>query len=107
MYTTIKSELKNFSSKCFTGHVRFGVEKGQVVSESISTKREQFADCSSKDFDSGLMEISSENFYGSVEYDFDFGRIVAFAWASIIKGDELKERIRINKCRSVRIVAKK
>lgn len=107
MYTTIKSELKNFSSKCFTGHVRFGVEKGQVVSEIISTKREQFADCSSKDFDGELMRISSENFYGSVEYDFDFGRVAAFAWSSIIKGDELKERIRINKCRSVRIVAKK
>lgn len=107
MYTTIKSELKNFSSKCFTGHVRFGVEKGQVVSESISTKREQFADCSNKDFDSELRRISSETFYGSVEYDFDFGHIVALAWASIIKGDELKKRIMINKCRSARIVVKK
>ena len=107
MYTTIKSELKNFSSKCFTGYVRFGVEKGQVVSESISTKRERLAGCPDKDFDSELLKISSEDFYGSVEYDFDFGRIVAIAWARLIKGDELKERIRINKCRNVRIVAKK
>ncbi len=107
MYTTIKSELKNFSSKCFTGHIRFGVEKGQVVSENISTKREQFADCSGKDFDNELLKISAPTFCGSVEYDFDFGHIVAVAWSATVKGDELKERIRVNKCRNVRIVAKK
>lgn len=94
MYETIKSELRHFSSKCFTGHIKFGIEKGQVVSESISTKREQFADCSNKEYENELLKIASNDFYGSVEYDFDFGRITAIAWATTLKGDDLRERIK-------------
>lgn len=107
MYETIKSELKHFSSKCFSGHIKFGIEKGQVVSESISTKREQFADCSNKEYENELLKIASTNFYGSVEYDFDFGRIIAIAWATTLKGDDLRERIKKNKCKNVKLVVRK
>lgn len=104
MFTAIKSELSVLRKKKFSGHVKFGIEGGQVVSESISSTVEK--KISKIDLDTLNFE-NEASFYGTIEYDFDFGVIVNYSWNRTFKGDDLKNRQRENQCKSVRYVIKK
>lgn len=107
MYTEIKSEISRFEKQHFSGHIRFGIEKGKVVSEVVSSEVGICRNSGEKGFDEFLGGISDDNFYGTVEYDFDFGKIIRFSWQRTFNGEDLKKHLESAKCRTVRIVLKK
>lgn len=58
-------------------------------------------------FDDELEKISSDNYYGTIEYDFEAGRIVNMQWSKTLRGDDLQSQIKENRCRNVRVVVKR
>jgi len=110
MYEELQTELKVFTKEKFTGHVKFGIEHGSITSMVINTRPENEINRLKKTFDEQLQDICSEsqdNFYGTLDYNFEFGKITGFNWCMNLKGEELKARLRKNQCRTVKVVTKK
>lgn len=110
MYKELKIELESFQKERFTGHVKFGIEHGKITSLVINTRPEYEMNRLQKSFDEQLKDLceeSNENFYGTLDYNFDFGSISGFNWCINLKGEELAERLRKHQCRTVKIVTKK
>lgn len=114
MYKELDAELRYLTQQLFTGHVRFGVEHGDIVSMSITSKVEPTTN--------GLSNIESEiqklypeekDFYGAIDFNFSFGKQLSANYSVSLQGERLKERIRKNlgrevkQCRSVRIAEQK
>lgn len=106
MYTSIKSEIKNLEKKLFSGHIKFGIEKGSVVSEVLSSNIIYSSDFDFN-FNSNLLEIADDNFYGTVEFDLNFGSVINMHWSRTFNGEDLKKRLSENKCKNVKVVVKK
>lgn len=114
MYKELDAELKLLQQQLFTGHVRFGIEHGDIASMSITSKIEPTTN--------GLSDISNEikklypeekDFYGSIDFNYSFGKQLSANYSVSLQGEKLKERIRNNlgrevkQCRNVKVVAKK
>lgn len=106
MYTSIKSEIKNLEKKLFSGHVKFGIEKGNIVYEIVSSNIIYGSD-SDFNFDLNLLEIADDNFYGTVEFDLNCGSVINMHWSRTFNGEDLKKRLSENKCKNVKVVVKK
>lgn len=106
MYTSIKTEIKNFEKQFFSGHIKFGIEKGSIVSEVVSSNIIYGSD-SGFNFRANLLEISDDNFYGTVEFDLNFGSVMNMHWSRTFNGEDLKKRLSENKCKNVKVVVKK
>lgn len=108
MYQEIKSELRNLKLTNFSGHIKFGVEKGKVVSLTITTKKELNPyQLKNRDFDGQLLKLHDDNFYGAIDYNLENGEVESFNWQSTFQGDKLKEHLEAIKCKGVKVVVKK
>ena len=110
MFETINNEIKNLSEKLYTGHVKFGIEHGLVTSIAFSTKNEQ--NPKKLDWEHEICSLfpESKDIYGSIEFDFSFGKLNSCNYVLSLRGEDLANYIRANsvkKCRTVKIVAKK
>jgi len=110
MFDEIKTELKVLKKQLFTGHVRFGIEHGIIMSMAVTTKidtREEKLNL--EDYENLLVKFSGneESFYGSLDYNLKFGEVINFNWSVNLQGEQLRERLRTNQCRSVKVVVKK
>ena len=93
----IIKELTKYSSDTkFKGHIKFGVEKSNVVSMSVSTRFENPINTKMfVDIVGELKKLFDENvFFGSLEFDIDCGSVVQFNWVYSCNGLDLKEKIR-------------
>lgn len=106
MYTSIKSEIKNLEKRAFSGHIKFGIERGEIVSEVLSSTIIYGSD-SNFNLHANLLEISDDNFYGTVEFDLNFGSVMNMHWLRTFNGEDLKKRLSENKCKNVKVVVKK
>lgn len=109
LFEDIKKELRYLENIHFTGHLKFGIENGEIVSESITTKIDNTIFNNSND-----VEIDIKKFYpvesetwGTVDYNFNFGRVVSSYFSINLQSEKLKERKRLLSCRSVKVVVKK
>lgn len=109
MFSEIETELNVLEKKKFTGYVKFGVEHGSVMSMSITTKVEPTVSGIVTNWQKEITEIfDDENeFYGSVDFSFNFGRKVSCNFSTTLHGEQLKSRLRKNQCRNVRTVVRK
>lgn len=107
MYNSIKSELRHYKVIKFTGHIKFGIENGKVVSETVSTKLEPSPGLTDSNFDAALQSIADDKFYGSIDYNLNRGIIESMNYVRSWQGETLRAKIEGNKCKNVYVVAKK
>lgn len=107
MYYQIKTELKYYRLAGFTGHIKFGVENGKVVSESISTKLEQSPGVTNSDYELILQSIADARYYGSIDYNLNNGFITNMNYQKNWQGENLQKKIEADKCKSVIVVEKR
>lgn len=106
VFSEIETELKVLENKKFSGHVKFGVEKGKVVSMSINTLFEPNKKL--YDLKTEILNIcQEEEFYGSVEFNLDFGIVVSNSWYISMNGEILQSRLRKNQGRKIVVAVKK
>ena len=76
MYKEIDAEIKAFENELFTGHVRFGIEHGDIMSLSVTTKLEP-ASSYIYDMQKEIERFCADekDFYGAIEFNFSFGKI--------------------------------
>lgn len=104
MFQDVKNELRVLKHENFTGHVKFGIEKGRIV--SLSHNNRFMPDDKTCDF-SELEKIYCDDFWGVIEIDIVNGAVVNVFWMQNFKDDNLKQRLEKNKCRYVKFVEKK
>ena len=93
LFADINSEIDKFKKECFTGHLKFGIEKSAVVSLTVNSRLEK-SDCDNNDFDKQLMDLCSiDNFFGSIEFDMILGEVKRLNYCMSINGQNLKLRL--------------
>lgn len=113
MYKELEIEVATFQKQLFTGHVKFGIEHGDIITLYITTKLE-LSNNNTIDIHHEIEKIYPEEkeFYGSVDYNFQFGKIVSSSYSVNLQGEQLKARLRKNQgrevkqCKNVNIAAK-
>lgn len=114
MYKEIDAEIKAFENELFTGHVRFGIEHGDIMSLSVTTKLEP-ASSYIYDMEKEIARFCADekDFYGAIEFNFSFGKITGNNYAVSLHGELLKARLRktqnreVLQCKNVKVVVKK
>ena len=109
MYTDVKIICKALKRDLFTGHLKLGIEHGNVTS-----MQRNFYKCvqtvqypKGRDYDVQLKELEGRLNFGNLEYDFEFGEIVNMTASDYLNAKELKEWINANKTRGIKIVVVK
>lgn len=107
MYKEITTELNRLEKQLFTGHVRFGVEHGDIVSMSVTSKVEPVSNMTEDIFKEIQKFCDDEKqFYGAIEYNFSFGKIIHSNYSVSLHGEMLKERLRKTQGKIVRVYDK-
>lgn len=114
MIKEVETELNVLEKQFFSGHVRFGIEHGKIVSMAITTKLDNAVTNTDYLFEEIKKLFPDENdFYGSLDYNLNFGRIITSNYSTTFQGEQLAARLRQNQgrevkqCKSVKVVAKK
>lgn len=108
MYKEIDSELIRLTRNLFTGHIRFGIEHGLLTSMQITSKVDNLMIYNESNWKSAIeSQVPVEtDFYGSIEFNFSFGKLISFNYFVQLQGEQLKKRFEENQCRSVKRVVK-
>ena len=89
----INTVLEKYKRQVFTGHIKFGIEKSQIVSMTINSRLEK-SDMENDNFEKQLMEICKyPNYYGSIEFDLILGKVERFNYCMSLNGQNLKIEI--------------
>lgn len=111
MFTEIENELKVLETRCFTGTAKFGIERGEIHAYYLTSKVDTSTIINSqKDIKPDLIRLypDENEFYGSIEYYFKFGKIVASNYSVSFQGQQLVDYMkRAKTCRVVKIAVKK
>ena len=93
LFAEINAEVEKYKAKAFTGHLKFGIEKSNIVSMTVNSRLEE-SNNDNDDFDKKLLEIcTSPNFYGSIEFDLILGNIKRLNYCMSFNGQNLKEKL--------------
>ena len=93
MLADINKVLEKYKRLNFTGHIKFGIEKSQLVSLTINSRLEK-SDNDNDEFDKKLAELCQyPNFYGSIEFDLILGKIKRLNYCMSMNGQNLKYEI--------------
>lgn len=93
MLAEINSQIDLFIKDNFTGHIKFGIEHSQIVSLTINS-RQEFNESENKDFNKKLIELcSTDDYFGSIEFDLEFGAVKRLNYIKTINGASLKKRL--------------
>lgn len=96
MINFIICELSNLLCSGFQGHVRFGVEKSNVVALSMNSKCNSSNQAISlKDIENQIGELKTEYspYFGAFEFDICNGEITQFDWFYSCNGQDLRSKI--------------
>ena len=88
----IDAVVKTYQEKKFTGHLKFGIEKSNIVSFTELSKCEK-SEIVNADFEKQLFEICNDLVYGSIEFDLVFGKIERLNYCKSFNGENLKNKI--------------
>lgn len=92
LFADINAEIKKYREKAFTGHLKFGIEKSQIVSITENSRLEK-TECNNASFDKQLSELCSDTFYGSIEFDLVLGEVERLNYCKSYNGQYLKEKL--------------
>lgn len=92
LFADINAEVESYRAKNFTGHLKFGIEKSQIVSITENSRLEK-SDNNNANFEKQLLEICNDNFYGSIEFDIVLGDVERFNYCKSYNGQNLKEKM--------------
>lgn len=114
MYKEIQTEVKYLGDSFFTGIARFGIEHGSITSMYTSTKTES-VNCNNQDVYKEIQKLYPEEkeFYGNVEFIFNFGKVISSNYNVVLQGEMLREKLRkhagkeVLQCKNVNVVVKK
>lgn len=116
MFKDVQTELDHFKNQFFTGHVKFGMEHGTITSMTITSKVELNAISKiTNDLDAEIVKMfpDENDFYGNLDFNFDFGKIISNSYSTNFQGEQLRERIRkhqgreVKQCKNVKPVENK
>lgn len=109
MYKEVETELKILENNLFTGHVKIGIEHGSITSMSITSKIDTTTYANSNNWQIEVKKLFPEesDFYGSLDFNFNYGKMLSALYSTSFQGEQLKSRLRTNQCRSVKVVVKK
>lgn len=86
----INTVLEKYKSLNFTGHIKFGIEKSQIVSITFNSRLEK-SDVENTQFEKKLSEICQyPNFFGSIEFDLVLGKVERLNYCLSLNGQNLK-----------------
>lgn len=113
MYREIELEINNLMANLFTGHVKFGIEHGAIQQITFTTKLENTPNTMTN-IESEIKKIypDEKQFYGSIDYNIAFGKVLSSNYSVTLQGEQVKSRIRNNEgrevyqCKSVIVVKK-
>lgn len=89
----INTVLENKKTERFTGHIKFGIEKSQLVSMTINSRLEK-SDVENNEFEKQLIELCKyPNFYGSIEFDLILGKVERLNYCQSFNGQNLRYEI--------------
>lgn len=88
----IDAVIKTYQEKNFTGHLKFGIEKSNIVSITELSKCEK-SELNNADFKKQLFEICNDLSYGSIEFDLVFGKVERLNYCKSFNGEMLKKKI--------------
>lgn len=92
LFAEINAEIKKYKANAFTGHLKFGIEKSQIVSITENSRLEK-SDSNNASFDKQLLELCSDTFYGSIEFDLVLGEVERLNYCKSYNGQYLKEKL--------------
>lgn len=92
LFAEINAEVEKYKEKAFTGHLKFGIEKSQIVSMTENSRCEK-SDCDNADFGRQLMRLCEDSFYGSIEFDFILGEVKRLNYCKSYNGEYLKSKL--------------
>jgi hypothetical protein len=92
LFAEINAEIEKYKAKAFTGHLKFGIEKSQIVSITENSRLEK-SDSNNASFDKQLSELCSDTFYGSIEFDLVLGNVERLNYCKSYNGQNLKEKL--------------
>lgn len=88
----INAVVEKYQKKAFTGHLKFGVEKSNIVSftENSDCENTQFTNAN---WDRQLFEICTDLVYGSIEFDLILGKVERLKYCKSFNGELLKKKL--------------
>jgi len=90
LLASINKVLEKYKKLKFTGHIRFGIEKSQLVTLTINSRLEK-SDNENDDFEKKLAELCQyPNYYGSIEFDLILGKVERLNYCMSMNGQVLK-----------------
>ncbi|MBO7517830.1 MAG: hypothetical protein J6T31_01825 [Methanobrevibacter sp.] len=92
LFADINAEVEKYRAKAFTGHLKFGIEKSQIVSITENSRLEK-SDNTNAAFEKQLLELCSDIFYGSIEFDFVLGEVERLNYCKSYNGQNLKDKL--------------
>ena len=92
LFADINAEVEKYRAKAFTGHLKFGIEKSQIVSITENSRLEK-SDNTNAAFEKQLLELCSDIFYGSIEFDLVLGEVERLNYCMSLNGQNLKYEI--------------
>lgn len=88
----INAIVEKYQVRNFTGHLKFGIEKSQIVSITELSKCEK-SDLLNADFAKQLTEICNDLIYGSIEFDLFLGKVERLNYCKSFNGEILKKKL--------------
>ena len=114
MFKEVETELSVLEKQLFSGHVKFGIEHGTVLSMTISSRIDSAVNNEINMFNELKKNFpDEEQFYGNLDYNFSFGRVLTANYSTTLQGELLASRLRthqgreVKQCRNVKVVVKK
>lgn len=92
LFAEINAEIKKYKAKAFTGHLKFGIENSRIVSITENSRLEK-SDSTNGSFDKQLLELCSDTFYGSIEFDLVLGEVERLNYCKSYNGQNLKDKL--------------
>ena len=93
MLAEINQQIELFIKDNFTGHIKFGIEHSKIVSLTINS-RVEFNESENRDFNKKLIELcSTDDYFGSIEFDLEFGTVKRLNYIKTINGISLQKRL--------------
>lgn len=90
LFADINRELEKFQKRKYTGHVKFGIEKSNVVSMTINSHLER-SERDNGDFQNQLLTLCKiPEYYGSIEFDLILGNVERIHHCISLNGQNLK-----------------
>lgn len=92
MINLIENEVEGLKLEKFSGIIKFGIEHGKIVSIVISSSK--VLNKTEIDYHRSLNILLDDIlFFGQIEIELYFGKVVDFRYSQTFKGDELKRKL--------------